>query len=112
MKTIGRIVIILAAFALVMGITYAAVSSVSSSTSGPAFARGGGGLSGPQGAQPQFPNGGRPEGPRGEGREFGGRGILSLGLGFVKNTVIIAVIVAGVVWLKNFLDEKRRTATA
>ena len=110
MKTLGRILIILAVFALVMGITYVAVNAVSSSMGSPAFAQRGEGAPRPEGAQAPLPNGGRPEGPRGEGREFRGRGILNLVFGFIKNTVIVGIIVAGVVWLKNFLDDKRRAA--
>lgn len=110
MKTLGRILIILAAFAMVMGLTYMAVNAVSSSTGGLAFGQRGEGSPRPEGAQPQFPNGARPEGARGEGREFRGRGILSMVFGFVRNTAIVAIIVAGVVWLKNYLDDKRRAA--
>ena len=110
MKTLGRILIILATFAMLMGLTYMAVNAVSSSIGGPAFEQRGEGFPRPEGAQPPLPNGGRPEGPRGEGREFRGRGILSMVFGFVKNTAIVAMIVAGVVWLKNYLDDKRRVA--
>jgi len=106
MKTLGRILIILTAFVLVMGITYTVVSAAntaSSSTGTPTF-EGGEGLPRPQGVQPQFPNGERPEFPGGEGREFrgdrgGGFGWI---LGAVKNMSIVAIIVAAVVWLKNF----------
>jgi hypothetical protein len=97
MKTLGRILIILLAFALVMGITYTVVNAASSSIGTPAFERGGEGLPRPQGARP----------PNGEGREFrGGASGLRLMLGIVKNIGIIAIIVALVVWLKAFTRKR------
>jgi hypothetical protein len=110
MSTLGRILIILVTFALVMGITYVAVNVVSSSTIVRSFERGGEGSPRPEGAQPQFPNGQRPE-SRGEGRELLGqvRG-LRLILGTVKNVVLIGIIVASVVWLKDFLEKRKRVA--
>ena len=111
MKTLGRILIILVTFALVMGITYAAVNVVSSSTIVRSFERGGESSPRPEGAQPQFPNGQRPESRGGKGREFLGqvRG-LRLILGTVKNVVLIGIIVASVVWLKDFLEKRKRVA--
>jgi len=44
----------------------------------------------------------------GEGR--GGGSILRLTFGFVKNVGIVAIIVALVVWFKDFLEKRRRTA--
>lgn len=101
MKTLGRILIILAAFALVMGITYGIVNAVSSSTTVRAFERGGEGFPRPEGAQPQFPGG--------EGGEGGtGGSIIRLILGTVKNTGLIAVVVMLVVWIKNTMEKRKR----
>ena len=105
MKTLGRILIILLAFALVMGITYTVVSTANAAGSAmgaPAFERGGEGLPRPEGVRP----------PNGEGREFRGAGgirwILGIVLGTVKNTGIIAIIVALVLWLKDFMRKRNR----
>lgn len=98
MKTLGRILIILAAFALVMGITYVSVNGISASGNAPVFERRGEGFPGPEGVRP----------PGGEGR--GGGSILRLTFGFVKNVGIVAIIVALVVWFKDFLEKRRRTA--
>jgi hypothetical protein len=111
MKTLGRILIILVTFALVMGVTYVAVNAVSSTATVRAFQRGGEGSPRPEGVQPQFPNGQRPEFPGGEGREFRGQGVgLRWILGTVKNVGLIAIIVALVVWGKDFLEKRKRTA--
>jgi hypothetical protein len=111
MKTLGRILIILVTFAFIMGITYAAVNAVSSSTIVRSFERGGEGSPRPEGAQPQFPNGQRPESRGGEGREFLGQvSGLRLIWGTVKNVVLIGIIVASVVWLKDFLEKRKRVA--
>ena len=98
MKTLGRILIILAAFALIMGIAYVAVNAISASGTASAFERRGEGSPRPEGARP----------PGGEGRGEGS--ILRLMFGFVRNAGIVAVIVALVVWLKDFLEKRRRTA--
>jgi hypothetical protein len=111
MKTLGRILIILAAFALVMGITYTAVNAASSSTGNSAFERGGEDFPRPESVQPQVPNGARPAfPPGGEGREFRGDrgGGFRWILGAVKNMGIIAIIVAVVVWLKNFMRKRNQ----
>jgi hypothetical protein len=110
MKTLGKITIILAAFALVMGITYTAVNAASSSIGSPVFEGGGEDFQRPEGVQPQVPNGERPEFSGGEGREFRGDrgGALRLVLGAVRNTGIVAIIVAAVVWLKNFQRKRDR----
>ena len=109
MKTLGRIVIILAAFALVMGITYGIVNAVSSSTVVRSFEREGEGQPRPEGVQPQIPNGQRPEFAEGEGREGrGGGSIIRLILGTVKNIVLVALVVALVVWLKNYMEKRKR----
>jgi hypothetical protein len=106
MKTLGRILIILLAFALVMGITYTVVSAASgaiSSNRTPAFERGDQGLPRSEGARPPFPGG--------EGRELrGAGGGLRWVLGFVKNIGIIAIIVWPVLWLKNFMRRRNRDA--
>jgi hypothetical protein len=110
MKTLGRIMIILAAFALVMGITYTAVNAASSSIGVPAFEGGEDGFQRPEGVQPPVANGERPEFSGGEGREFRSDrgGALRLILGAVRNTGIVAIIVAAVVWLKNFQRKRDR----
>ncbi len=93
MKTLGRIVVILCAFALVMGLTYMAVNAGSSSTgaAAPAFERGGG-----------FP---RLAGARGER----GGGWMP---GMIKNVGIIAVLVALVTVPKNFMQKRKRQISA
>jgi hypothetical protein len=109
MKILGRILIILLAFALIMGITYTAVNAASSAMGTPAFERGGEGLPRLEGVRPQLPNGQRPEVPGGEGRELrGARGGLRWILGAVKNIGIVAVIVGVVVWLKDFMRKRTR----
>ena len=109
MKTLGRILIILAAFALVMGITYGIVNTVSSSTTIRAFERGGEGFPRSEGVQPQIPNGQRLEVPGGEGREGrGGGSIIRLILGTVRNIGLVTLVVALVVWLKNYLEKRKR----
>jgi len=104
MKILGRILIILTTFVLIMGMTYVAVSAASSASGSPgipAFERGGEGFPRPEDARPQFPGG--------EGREFrGGRGGLRWVFGVVRNIGLIAIIVAGVVWLKDFLRRRNR----
>jgi len=110
MKTLGRIMIILAAFALVMGITYTVVNVASSFVGATAFERGEEGFQRPEGVQPQVPNGEHPEFSGGEGREFRGDrgGAFRLILGAVRNIGIVAIIVAAVVWLKNFQRKRDR----
>ena len=100
MKMIGRILIILAVFAMVMGITYGIVPSRSPSSS--AFTQrlgpGNGQLASPDGAAPGFPNNGRAEFPAGARNEFraerGGGGWL---FGTLKNVAIIGILVTLVV---------------
>jgi hypothetical protein len=95
MKILGRILIILAAFTIVIGVTYAAVNAGSSSASAtvPAFERGGEGFPAPDGERPEF-DGKRPE--------FGGGWIV----GFMKNIGIIAVVVALITIPKSFKRRK------
>lgn len=93
MKTLGRVLFILAAFALVMGIMYVVVNAdaPSSSTSVPVLQRGGEGLPGFSGERPEF---------GGESRE----GIELFGL--LKNTGIVALIVALVTVPKSLMRRK------
>ena len=93
MRTFGRIVIILGAFALVMGLTYVTVKAGGSATGSapPAFERGAG-----------FP---RPDGARREFRGEGGGGWM---FGMIKNIGIIAVLVALVTVPKNLIQKRRR----
>ena len=108
MKTLGRILIILAAFALVMGITYGIVNAVSSSTTVRGFEKGNEDSPRPEGVQPQFSNGQRPQFPSREAR--GGGSVIRLILGTVKNMGLVALVVALVVWLKNYMEKRKREA--
>jgi amino acid transporter len=114
MKTLGRILIILVAFALVMGITYAVVNAGGFSL--------GGGSRFENGEHPQFANSERPFPPNGqfqpgqrpegfEGRERGGGSLVGMMFGFVKNTVIIAVAVALIAVPRNWLRNRKRTVS-
>lgn len=101
MRTLGRILIILFVFALVMGVTYTIVSASSpaSPANSPSFERS-------ERERPEFPGGGRPDGSRGEEE---GRGLgfgLGMILGAIRNSAIIGVIVALVVKFKNRLRKK------
>jgi len=107
MKTLGRTLIILFTFAIVMGLTYSIVnaSSSSSPTNGPAFERG-------NGQRPAFPVGDRPDEFRGEG-EGGGFGFgLGMILGAIRNTVIIGAIVVAVVKFKDRMRKKKQDSQA
>lgn len=112
MKTLGRILIILAVFALVMGITYGIVNARSSSNSGvpPRFEQANERFAQPNGALPGSPNGERSELPGG-GREFrgvrGGGGWL---FGALKNIAIIGIIVALIVVPKSWIQKRKRSA--
>ena len=109
MKIVGRILIILAVFALVMGITYVIVNT--RGTSVPGFELGNERFSASNGAPPGFPEGGRPEFPGGGRNEFrgerGGGGWL---LEALKNIAIIGIIVALIVVPKSWM-QKRKKAT-
>ncbi len=103
MRTLGRILIILFVFALVMGLTYTIVnaSSSSSATNGPSFER-------EEGERPEIP-GGRPDGDRDEEDEGRGLGFgLGVILGAIRNTAIIGVIVALVVKFKDRMRKKKQ----
>jgi hypothetical protein len=110
MKTLGRILIILAVFALVMGITYVVVNAGSSATA-PQFDRpfptNGDQPTFGDGQRPGFPNGERPElrdGERGEGGSFGWM------FGAIKNIGIVAIIVALIVLPKGWMQKRRKVA--
>lgn len=101
MKTLGRIVIIVAVMALVMGIAYAAVSA--------------GGSSSISSGETRFEPGGRPpfregdfDGERLEGREGGGGWMF----GLIKNVGVIAVVVTLIVFPKSISRKRRRMAAA
>ncbi len=100
MKIFGRIILILLAFALVMGLTYVVVRAGGSSagTAAPAFGRDAR-LFRPDGARPEF---------RGERDGRGGGWIL----GMIKNVGIIALIVALVVIPKNIGRRRIRNIPA
>lgn len=104
MKTLGRILVILVAFTMVMGITYAAVNASNSSISAdmPMFERGGGGQSRPENGQPEFSSGERHEGPRGGGWMFG----------LIKNAGIVAIIVALIAVPRSLTRRKPNPAPA
>ena len=99
MKTLGRIIIILAMFTLVMGITYAVVNAGGASSSGlPQFE---------SGERPQFENGTRPDfDGQFEGRPEGGGG---LAFGMVKNLGIVAIITALIAVPRNWIKTRKPT---
>ncbi len=108
MKTAGRILIILAAFALVMGMTYVAVNAASSGSSATAPGLDDDGQFPPNGERPNFGNGERPEFPGGERNEFRGERGGGWIFGAVKNTVVIAILVALIAGPKRWLRRRKR----
>ena len=94
MKALGRILVIVVAFALMTGVIYAVVNTGGSSTNATTFQRGGDGFA-PDGARPEF---------RGDdgGNSFG------MLFGVLKNTIIVTVIVALIIFPKNLLQQRRR----
>ena len=98
MKTLGRALLILAVFALIMGITYVVVTAGTSGSNLTQFQRGDG--------QPNFANVQRPEFPGGERR---GGGLM---FGMMKNTLVIAIVVVLIVIPKGWLQRKKRIAQA
>ena len=105
MKTLGRALLILAVFALIMGITYVVVTAGTSGSNLTQFQRSNG--------QPNFANGQRPEFPGGERNEFHGeRGGGGLMFGMMKNTLVIAIVVVLIVIPKGWLQRKKRIAQA
>jgi hypothetical protein len=99
MKTLGRVLMIMAVFVLVMGVTYAVVNTNRSSGTAPAFGRGEG-FSQEEGIQSRFPDGERPDFDR------DGRGVGAWMFGMIKNVVILAVIVTLIVVPKNLMRKK------
>ena len=112
MKTLGRVLIILAVFGVVMGVTYGLVTAASAAgvvdrvrfeLRRERSAQPG------EGQQPVQP-------PREERRETRGRvqspfrSALRLVFGGIKNTVVIAVIVAAVVMPKAWLQKRRKAS--
>ena len=95
MKMLGRVLAIVLAFTVMMAITYSAVSASGSSNNTPAFQRGG---------ESFTPDGGSPR----EFRDHDRGGGVGMIFGLLKNTVIVAIIVAMVVFSKNFLQQQRR----
>ena len=94
MKTLGRVLIILTAFAIVMGITYFAVNgSGSSATTTPAFENGSARFA-PTGERPEF-----------RGESSGGAGWM---FGLLKNILIVAGLVVLIVFPKTFMQQRRR----
>ncbi len=96
MNTFFRILMIVAAFTLVMGLVYAVVSTTSSSA----------GFADSQRFNPS--NGERPghfERDQGDGGGLPGIGWI---VGLVKNLGIVAVIISLVVGTKNFRQRKRQ----
>jgi hypothetical protein len=111
MKMLGRILIILAGFALVMGITYSVVNARGSSGPGstPGFQPGRQGFSQSNAAQ-GFPEGGRPPIPGGDRNESRGERGGGWLFGVIKNIALIGIIVALIVVPKGWLEKKRRAA--
>ena len=111
MKTLGRILIILAVFTLIMGGLYLAVNSASPGSANsqqfnrpdedrPAF----------EGGQPLlFENGERPDFPLGDRGEFGEGGFGGFGwiFGAIKNIGIVAIVVLFIVLPKGWLKRRR-----
>ena len=94
MKTFGRILMIVAVFAIAMGIIYAAVN-INSSASVSGFAI--------QNNNEHF----RSVGITPDDRD-GNSSVLEIVLGLIKNTVIVAFIVALVALPKNLMQQRRR----
>jgi hypothetical protein len=111
MKILGRIVIILAVFALVMGIAYTVVNARGSSGPGPTpgFQPGKERFSQSNAGQ-GFPGGGRPAFPGGDRNESRGEHGIGWLFGVIKNIAVIGIIVALIVVPKGWLEKKRRAA--
>ncbi len=113
MKTLGRILIILAVFGLVMGVTYGIVNARSTSGPGgtPSFGRDNGRLVPPDGAPQNFASGTRPEFPGRERDGFrGGRDGGGMLFGAIRNIAIIGIIVALIAVPKSWMQKRRRAA--
>lgn len=97
MKTLARVLIILTAFAIVMGPTYFAINAGGSSAANtPAFESGGANFA-PTGVGPEL-----------RGENSGGAGWI---FGLLKNTVIVGIIVAFIVFPKNLAQQRRRAVS-
>ena len=111
MKTLGRILIILLATAIVTGAWFALVSGLGASVAVP-FDRPGGAEFRPQqqGNQPPagFPEGGFPQGERPDRERGGGGSVGRFALGMVKNIGIVAALVALIVLPKSLFGRKRK----
>lgn len=108
MKTLGRILIILVAFALVMGTMYVAVNNAGrASTNG---ARQFENSRRPFAADGQFQLGQRPPDGSFEGRREGGeRGGGGWMFGLIKNVGIIAVVVALIALPRGWMRNRKRS---
>jgi hypothetical protein len=89
MKTLGRIVVIVVAFVIVMGITYGVVNATNSSMTASTFERGAEGFPRPEGMRPALPDGERPDF---DGAPSRGGGSMFV-FGSVKNIGVLAFIV-------------------
>ena len=98
MKILGRILIILIAFTIMMAITYTAVSASGSSSNTATFQHSGEGFTLSNGEQHEFRD-------EGAGNGFG------MIFGLLKNAVIVAVIVVLVAFPKNLLQQRRRAVS-
>ncbi len=116
MKTLGRILIILLAAAIVSAAIIGAVNATRSiNFSG----RPEGGDFRPQGNQqfqgdrPQgdFPEGGFPGERPDRDREGGGGSFSRIALGFLKNTVVIALLVVVIAVPRNLLSKRKRSTS-
>lgn len=104
MKTIGRILIILAVFFLVGAVFVTAVNALTPSSASAFGNR-------PDNGQGFRTGGARPEGGGDGGRREGGRfGMAGLAFGAVKNIAVVAVFVTIIVWPKSLAKKKRREA--
>lgn len=93
MRTLGRILIIVLALTMVMGMIYVAVNATTSNL--PA-------------RNTRFERGDRPEFPEGERGERSERGGFGLVFGAIKNTILVAIIVALIVVPKGWLQRRKR----
>lgn len=105
MTTLWRMLVIVVAFTLAMGLMYAAVNTTGAgSGTEPRFEREEG--IGPEGVRPFPPEGGE----RREFREGGRGGGFGMLFGLVKNIGVVAVVTAIVVWWKNQAQKSRVSA--
>lgn len=96
MKTLGKIFIILAVFALVTGAIFTLVNASGGTSGTPAF-------NGPDGNN--FPQGNNPQ--RG-GDNQGGGSVAGLILGMIGRTAVIGLITTAIVLPKSMMRIKRR----